>query len=117
MSAGAFEYDDGIITIRRAGVYLATFTMTLPASSNVSTQISMLLDSATLPGSVVTVNKTPGSPGSIVSQAVFTAWGESEFAVISSNPFSITSDSPEDTIASLTITQIGGGLFPGPYIV
>ncbi|MDO4547654.1 MAG: hypothetical protein Q4D04_06145 [Clostridia bacterium] len=111
-ASDSFELDGGIVTVNKAGTFLATFTMSLPANSTVNTQLTNILDGVALPGSIVSINKRPGSPGSVVSQAVFTSTGAgNEFAVISSQPFAITGDTSADTLAALTITQLDGGLY------
>ncbi|MEG1515527.1 MAG: hypothetical protein RSD95_11620 [Clostridia bacterium] len=112
---GAFEACGGVITVMRTGTFLATFTMTLPDCAELNAEIGIQFDCEVLPGSVVSITKAAGSPSSVTTQAVFTVRRPgAQLAVVASQPLCLTAPSPQDTLASLTITQVNGGLMFEP---
>ncbi|MEA4899097.1 MAG: hypothetical protein VB067_10405 [Christensenellaceae bacterium] len=108
-SEGAFERENRAIEIRRPGIYLASFALTLPAGATVNTQIAMTLGGRTIPGSVVNVVKAPGSSATTFVQAMFEVTVRDErLEVRTSNALNLVGDSPLETLASLTILQLDG---------
>ena len=88
---------------------MASFALTLPACSDVRTQITMQLDGDVIQGSMINVIKVPGAPGSAFVQVVFdVCMPGAQLEVITSAELSLEAEEECDTLASLTLVQIDG---------
>lgn len=106
MTSG-FIYDTGIITIINAGVYIATYFISIPSDAIVNTNLVIQLDNQSLVGSSSRINKmTTENSISAVGQAIFRINEISALRISSSSIIDINAQNSSDTLASLTIIKI-----------
>lgn len=102
-----FAYDTGIITIINAGIYIATYFVTIPSNAIVNTNLVIQLNNQSLVGSSSRINKTTTeSSVSAAGQAIFRINDISALRVSSSSIIDINAPNSSDTVASLTIIKI-----------
>ena len=105
---GSFEKDGNLIRICRPGTYLAWFSLQIPECDCVKTQLVLKLDCEVIPGSLISVVKAPGAPGTAVIQVLFDVHhAGAELEIITSAPLELCG-CEDDTLASLTIIQTDG---------
>lgn len=100
--------DDGVITIQKAGVYMAILTLMLPADTAEEDVVSLRLNGEELPGGRLNVNQNAtDSARQISAQAVFRAASGDTLRAVSEQGISLTADAPDGRVAALTVVKVG----------
>jgi len=102
VSTNDFTVSNGTVTINRCGTYLATYTVNIPAGSEVDTTIVMNVNGVTQPSTLLSISEA----GSYTGQTVFTANTGATVSLVSNAAFTVSEPIGQNVVA-LTLTRIG----------
>ncbi len=103
---GAFFSDGNTFQILRAGVYLATYMIHIPAAATVDTTFALQVNRQNADSTVRIVTKTAiDTPVTVTAQTIIEADSPVALRLSSSNPIAVTGTADE-TVASLSIVQL-----------